>query len=249
MMNPSAPIQFKRSSSEHEYTKKCAKLKPTYQIYPHVQDSKTSPQQHSVRPIQPILSTQYTRPTLSIPIEHFPPPQPTNDECIKKLHKLFKPQIDFRLFINQILGQETDLNNYALKSYLTLKSPRFRLVLPHNILTPDKVEHAMINAGKLVYQAITRLYVARFLQKYPQLNQRIYLSSLHTIALGIAIKCSWDERTFNTELLEFLPKIKIKKDKKMKCVQIDIDRYNEMEVEFLKAIDWNTSTRELSIDS
>lgn len=153
------------------------------------------------------------------------------------LQKLFHYPIRYRNFRDRILSyrnhfsQDDSLifNNYSLETYSKLKEYDERIFDQ----CQNEQERELI-ASIAVYEAITQLYVRRFLDHHPELNHPYYLPALHAIALGIAIKNSWDDSIDNKSFREFM------------IPPLEGQRHFEMEIEFLKTIDWNFSTQELA---
>lgn len=151
--------------------------------------------------------------------------------------EIFNQLVNYQYFFDKTLSDKQSFNkfmfnNYNFESYLKLKSHDVNSMLKQY----DQQEDMEFAASKAVYSAIVDLYVQRFLQKHPELDQEDYLSSLRMTALRIAIKCSLDEAICYEDLKGFI------------FPYMEIQEYYKMEIEFLKGIDWDTSTRELFID-
>jgi hypothetical protein len=150
----------------------------------------------------------------------------------QELYELFKHSIDYAAFHSKVLMHKNLFyNNYDCDAFAQLKEHDGSLL--DNCKTDDDKE---LKTSMAVYDAIVDLYVCRFLKQYPELNNEECLSSLRTIALGIAIKISWDEAIDNIDYSSFI------------TPYMGANLHKKMELEFLAAIDWNTSTDELRID-
>lgn len=90
-----------------------------------------------------------------------------------------------------------------------------------------------LRAGMAVFDAIVDLYVKRFLEENPHMDDEEYLPALRTIALGIAIKLTWDEAVWNSDFIPFIHPY------------MGGCNHKNMEIAFLQNIDWNVSTSEL----
>lgn len=146
-----------------------------------------------------------------------------------ELKLLFEGPLNYEKFHESLLIFHANYyNNYDLEAFGQLKECDWNMFDQYS----NKQEKE-IKAGMAVYDAIVKLYVKRFLVLHPELDQKIYLPSLQAVALGIAIKDSWDDMFDNKDFQKFIiPGIGIKK-------------YGKMEIEFLKGIDWNLSLDEL----
>lgn len=146
-----------------------------------------------------------------------------------ELRLLFNNPVNYEKFHDSILNYQNNFfNNYHLETYRKLKDCDWSLL--EKCQSKQEKEH---QAGIAVYDAIVKLFVKRFLDQYPALDQKIYLPSLKVIALGIAIKNSWDEAIYNTYLQPFI------------VPYMGIKKHNKMENEFLKGMNWNLSLDEL----
>lgn len=154
-----------------------------------------------------------------------------NSDDQESLRELFGQPIDYPGFRNRILNHKNWFyNNYGSNAFFQLKDADWSIL--ENCRTEAEKE---LKASMVVYDTIVDLYVERFLNQYPELNNEQYLPCLRTIALTIAIKISWDESIENVSFQQFIfPYMGVKLHKKM-------------ELAFLKAISWNTSISELSI--
>lgn len=143
---------------------------------------------------------------------------------------LFCQPIDYEKFRDQVLKRRK-FNLHNLQSYTDLQSRHVGIF--------DKCENNLekeLVASIASYEAIVDLYVKRFLDKHPQLNDASFLPSLRMTALGIAIKAACDDEIYNSDFKDYLPP------------NISLSVHNAMELEFLKGLDWNLSTNELIDD-
>jgi len=150
---------------------------------------------------------------------------PTDEEELKDV---FSQRIDYRRFHDLVLHQawkgESIYNNYGIETYCQLQN--------HQINALDRFqnqEEKECRAGIAVYDAIVHLYLERVLNQYPVLNHQDYLPALSAIALGVAIKLSYDDAIWNVDINHFI------------YPYLDVVKYNSMERAFLKAINWDTS--------
>lgn len=145
---------------------------------------------------------------------------------------IFNEPISYEQFRDNILNFKKRgklfYSNYSLETYLQLKERDLNAIFSYS----DNTEREL-NANIATYDAIVNLYVSRFLERNPQLNDDKYLPSLRVTALGIAIKISWDEGVWNIDFKSFI------------SPYMGAEKHREMESKFLKGIDWNFSTNEL----
>ena len=163
------------------------------------------------------------------------------------LKELFSQPIVYEKFRDQILSYKIrDKNgtqffhNHTLQTYLELKNPD-PTIFDH-ITNDAQKELISVTAS---YEAIVDLYVQRFLNKHPRMNNENFLPSLKTTALGIALKISCDEQIYNSDFNPFLSL----SWNPLLSSSFEISTHNKMEIEFLKEIDWNISTDELVADA
>lgn len=166
-----------------------------------------------------------------------------------KLAKLFTKPVDYKEFRNNVLRKiiwnrklrrsELFFNNYNVQSYMSIE--KLRKKVPYFLNLPNQNEKN-IQAGFEAYDAVVDLYVQRFIQRFikefPEITEErclTFIPSLQIVALCIAIKISWDgfESIWNQDFKPYLPKT------------ISLAELNRMELEFLKFINWDTSTSEL----
>jgi hypothetical protein len=167
----------------------------------------------------------YPAETISSPIQT---PQFNKND----LQKLFSQPINYEQFHDAALswkrGRQLFLNNYDLKSFQQLKESHLELL--NDCKTKKERE---FKASVAVYDAIVDCYVKHFLDQHPELDSEEYLPALRTVALGLAIKVSWDEAVWNADFLPLL------------SPYFGRSTYNKMELEFLIGINWNIWPREI----
>lgn len=163
--------------------------------------------------------------------------QESNQE---EIEKLFNYPINYDRFREEILNyrKRSSLfyNNYNFKSYLQLKDD-----IINDKLEPIKAysdeDQRDLAAGIANYEAIVDLYVQRFLDRHPHLDQEPYLPALQFIALCIAIKVAYDQPVWNSDFQSFLQ------------IPLSVATHNKMELAFLKGIEWNISLTDICSES
>jgi hypothetical protein len=152
----------------------------------------------------------------------------------EELNELFNQPIIYDKFRDQVLSYKTDqaidpfFQNHTLQSYLQLKN--HDLSIFENITDASQKESIAAFAS---YDAIVDLYVNRFLEKNPEMDNETFLPSLKMTALCIALKIACDQAIYNSYFSGFLPS------------SLEKSTHHAMEAKFLNEIGWNTSTAEL----
>lgn len=155
----------------------------------------------------------------------------SESDKLKNLRKLFQHPVDYEMFRDKILNYKNFFyNNYGFDAFFQIKNVKLSVFEDCKTRKEQKIEASMV-----VYDAIVDLYINRFLDHYPELDDEKYLPCLRTIALATAIKISWDESIDNISFRHFM------------IPYMGTAKHYKMEIAFLEAIDWNTSTEELTI--
>lgn len=150
--------------------------------------------------------------------------------------ELFELNFSYEKYSYNILSAHFNgisYNNYNYLSFFNIKNHNKHILKE----CKNKAEFDL-KTSMIVYDSIKNLYLERFYKKYPDMKKEKYLPSLSFIALGVAIKLSLDCPMWNTDLRSFLPK----------GVSLTEETHMRMEVSFLNAIEWDTSTQELEIE-
>jgi|GEM_PF-2284321 len=164
----------------------------------------------------------------------FPQGKPTPTKSQRELEQLFNEPVDYQRFHDDILSLkqsgELFFNNYNVQAYLKLNNHDMCLI---EACQNDEEKELM--ASTAVYDAIVNLYLKRFFDEHPSLNDKDYLPALSMIALGIAIKLSYDDPIWNDDWNHLIHP------------SIELSKYIKMERGFLEAIHWNSSISEIAI--
>ena len=149
------------------------------------------------------------------------------------LTNLYDQVVDYEHFRDRVLTYHNGFyNNYCSDSFFAIrddiKEEKF-----DEIMSDEDQQQRDLMAGIANYEAIVDLFVDRFLARHPELQERHYLSVLRFVALCIAIKDSFDEAVWNEDFQKFETNV------------LPLSIHNQMEIEFLKIIDWNVSVTEI----
>lgn len=158
------------------------------------------------------------------------------------IEDLFNLEIDYPSFRDKVLTCKKQsrllYNNYNFES---ISSFKIDLIDKIKLLVDcrENQEQKDLAAGIATYEAIVDLWVGRFFLRHPAMDREPYRSSLRFTALCIAIKVSFDQAIWNSDFKAFFhPDL----------IQVS-ERHNRMESEFLNAVEWNLSTKELLDES
>lgn len=150
-----------------------------------------------------------------------------------EISKLYDQVIDYEYFRDRVLTYHKGFyNNYCGDSIFALRDD-IREEKFEEIMSYADQEQRDLFAGITHYEAIVDLFVDRFLARHPEMQEKQYLPVLRFVALCIAIKDSFDEAVWNEDFQKFQSNV------------LPLSVHNQMEIEFLKIIDWNVSVTEI----